>query len=177
MEIWKPALGWEDRYEVSNEGRVRSLCHRGKTRKKPWILKLNNTPRGYLNAHLMRDGACSVVGVHVLVAEAFIGPRPEPRERHDCRHLDGNPANNLLSNLAWGTKNENMRDRDGHGRTYRGEKQHLAVFTEDEVRTIRLRYVQGEERARIVDDIVARKRCDATAVRDIIAFRTWKHVR
>ncbi len=173
-EIWRPVLGWEDRYEVSNEGRVRSLCHRGKPRKEPWIVSLNLSNNGYLRAHLMRDRKLSVYGVHCLVAEAFIGPRPEG---NDCRHLDGNPMNNKAVNLAWGTKQENMRDRDDHGRTYRGETQHLAVFTEDEIRAMRLRYAQGERRPDIVRDIVATKGCDPTVVRDILGFRTWKHVK
>lgn len=51
--------------------------------------------------------------VHVLVLEAFDRPRPKGAV---CRHLDGNPINNHLSNLAWGTHKENTEDRKRHGR-------------------------------------------------------------
>jgi hypothetical protein len=48
----------------------------------------------------------------MAVLEAFVGPRPPGLE---CRHLDGNPANSVLANLAWGTHSENMQDRVRHG--------------------------------------------------------------
>ncbi len=51
--------------------------------------------------------------VHCLVLEAFIGPRPEG---YVCRHKDGDPANNHISNLSWGTLRENYDDTIKHGR-------------------------------------------------------------
>lgn len=53
--------------------------------------------------------------VHRLVLEVFFGPCPEGME---CRHLDGNPGNNRLDNLAWGTKKENQADSRRHGTAY-----------------------------------------------------------
>lgn len=50
--------------------------------------------------------------VHHLVLEAFGHPRPEGLQ---CRHLDGNPSNNRLDNLRWGTHEENVDDRWRHG--------------------------------------------------------------
>jgi hypothetical protein len=57
-----------------------------------------------------------------MVLEAFTGPRPEPA--YHARHLDGNPQNNALANLAWGTRQENWEDRRSHGRDVYSAKTH-----------------------------------------------------
>ena len=111
--------------------------------------------------------------MHRIVLEAFVGPCPEGLEG---AHLDGNPRNNRVDNLSWATKKENMRHRDMHGHTSRGEHRALSVFKEHEVSEMRARYARGEKRANIVRDVVAEKGCDPTVVRDILGFRTWKHV-
>lgn len=69
---------------------------------------------GYLQID-MRDGRGNQrrAYVHHLVAELFIGQRPS--SKHVIRHLDGNPANNDASNLAWGTYLENENDKRRHG--------------------------------------------------------------
>lgn len=59
--------------------------------------------------------------VHQLVAESFLGERPDGA---DVRHLNGNPADNRVENLTYGTRSENVLDSVRHG-TYRnanGEK-------------------------------------------------------
>lgn len=56
--------------------------------------------------------------VHALVLNAFVGPRPKGMQ---CRHLDGNPDNNHISNLVWGTARENQIDRRRHGTHKEGE--------------------------------------------------------
>jgi hypothetical protein len=58
-------------------------------------------------------------GVHQLVLRAFVGP-PEPG--HIGRHLDGDPTNNALINLAWGTHSDNTKDSLGHGTHYNATK-------------------------------------------------------
>lgn len=78
--------------------------------------------------------------VHRLVLETFIGPCPPKME---CRHLDGNPANNRLDNLVWGTRKENMRDRTYHGADNAGERNHRARLSNAQVREIRQRYAAG----------------------------------
>lgn len=77
-------------------------------------LRHNERPDGYLGVNL-RDGygGRRRTYVHILVAELFIGPKPFPRA---CvRHLDGDPANNMAENLAWGTYLENEHDKRSHG--------------------------------------------------------------
>lgn len=67
---------------------------------------------GYQQVSLFRDGSRRSFTVHHLVLTAFIGDRPDGML---CRHIDGNPANNVLDNLRWGTPSENMRDKRRHG--------------------------------------------------------------
>ena len=71
--------------------------------------------------------------VHRLILETFIGPCPEGME---CRHLDGNPTNNHLSNLCWGSHQDNEADKDRMGRRPRGSKHGGSKLTEQDVRMI-----------------------------------------
>jgi hypothetical protein len=68
--------------------------------------------RSYCSVRLCVNKKSRLFRVHRLVLEAFVGPCPPG---HECRHLDGNPANNQLSNVVWGTPAQNAADRRRHG--------------------------------------------------------------
>ena len=105
-EEWRVIPG-ATRYRVSSLGRVES-----RARKEPRILKACPARGGYVRVGITDDhGLLRYRMVHVLVLEAFIGPRPDL----ECRHLNGNPADNRLDNLAWGTRSQNNLDRVRHG--------------------------------------------------------------
>lgn len=72
--------------------------------------------------------------VHHAVLLAYVGPRPDGQE---CRHLDGNPRHNHAANLAWGTRLENMRDKDRHGTEPHGEMKPNHRITAEQARAIR----------------------------------------
>lgn len=72
--------------------------------------------------------------VHRLVLEAFVGPCPDGME---CRHLDGNPTNNKLENLCWGTHEENWQDQLAHGKVPFGERHHNSKLTAEQVEEIK----------------------------------------
>jgi len=116
-ETWKPVVGWEGLYEVSDRGRVRSVDRTivnkvGRTyRYKGRVLKLK-PERGYWRIQLNRNGEGSYFFVHRLVLAAFVDPCPDGME---TRHLNGDPADNRLENLQYGTKSENNLDRVKHG--------------------------------------------------------------
>jgi len=112
MEQWKPAVGFGGLYEVSDQGRVRSLP---RNTTKGGILRLGKDPFGYPTALLCKNGRRTKLRVHRMVLEAFIGLRLEGQE---CRHLNGIPSNNRLENLKWGTREENIQDKNLHGTTY-----------------------------------------------------------
>lgn len=106
-------------YRVSSDGRVWSdRVWRG--RKGRWM-KGKVTPGGYHAVTLYRDGAQTTKTVHSLVAEAFIGPRPDGLE---VRHLNGDPLDNRAENLTYGTHGENERDKVTHGTHRNGGKTH-----------------------------------------------------
>lgn len=93
--IWCPIKGYENLYEISNTGQVRSLCGRyGKLN----ILKQCVGSRGYLLVTLCNHGKQKTVNVHRLVADAFI---PNPNNLPCVNHKDENKTNNNVSNLEW----------------------------------------------------------------------------
>jgi hypothetical protein len=97
---------------------VRSLerVHRnrqGWCKKKGKVLSPATTKKGYQIVRLMRNGKGTCKAIHIYVLLAFVGEKPSDKE--EIRHLDGNPANNHLSNLAYATRLENQADRKLHG--------------------------------------------------------------
>ncbi len=105
---WIPV--WPD-YMASYHGDVWS---RARATTRGGLLRQNADDEGRMYVNLTRDGEQKVRRVHQLVMEAFVGPCPPGLE---VRHLDGDPANNCLENLKYGTHEENMQDMVRHGRT------------------------------------------------------------
>ena len=104
-EIWKPVKDYEEYYEVSNLGRVRSLdryvnCANGQRLHKGKILQLEVDRLGYRLAHVSKDGKDDRLLVHRMVAEAFID---NPEDYPCVNHKDETPWNNKISNLEWCT--------------------------------------------------------------------------
>lgn len=106
-EEWRPVVGFEELYEVSNLGNIRSIQFHGKKRLK--LMTLTSDKRGYKHVKL-RNWANSVgkpYQVHRLVAEAFI---PNPDNRPQVGHIDTDPSNNVVTNLRWVTGLENQNN-------------------------------------------------------------------
>ena len=116
-EIWKPIKGFEGYYEVSSYGRVKSLARKVNRD----FTNMNNNKTGlglyevserilspkkkrYAGVTLVKDGNPSYPNVHRLVAEAFI---PNPQNKSEVNHIDGNKQNNNIDNLEWATSSEN----------------------------------------------------------------------
>ena len=122
-EQWRPVVGFEGFYSVSDHGKVRSenrmVTYEGrwKTTTRPYrerIMKLTVDKMGYLRVMLCRNGRTSTHRVHALVLEAFY-PKPKLRSTPHVRHLDDDKQNNCLSNLAWGTAADNSADAKRNG--------------------------------------------------------------
>jgi hypothetical protein len=117
-EEWRRVPGWDDLYEVSSIGRLRSFDK--------IVVRKNGTPlpirgrrlrtslnaNGYPQTVLTKDGARTTIAVHVLVAAAFIGPRPDGAE---ICHFDDVKTHNDVSNLRYGTTSQNAFDRVRNG--------------------------------------------------------------
>ena len=85
------------------------------------MLSVVTHPTGHLRVKLSLDGAYKGATIHRLVLLAFEGPEPDGME---VCHTDGNPANNRLDNLRWGTRGDNLRDRVRHGTHHQAIKTH-----------------------------------------------------
>lgn len=118
--MWKDIPGYECLYEVSDSGQIRSLDRvlphpvNGLKTYYGRQLKFNESKRdAYLRVHLHKPNANRTIYlVHRLVLLSFVG---RPLAGQEARHLDGNPRNNILANLSWGSKSENGFDKYDHG--------------------------------------------------------------
>ena len=128
LETWRPVVGYEGLYEVSDFGDVRSLnyLHTGKTR----VLKLIKEKKGYLLVNLYKEGKMKMYKAHRLVAQAFID---NPDNLPEVNHIDEDKTNNRVSNLEWcnhiynsnhGTRNQRIAEtQKGSKRPYMSEVQ------------------------------------------------------
>lgn len=118
-------IPWYPDYAVTREGKVYSRRNwRGYGERE---LRPIRDEDGYYIVRITHGGKRWKVRVHRLVAAMFLPPRPTPT--HELRHLDGDNTNNLVANLAWGTRKENADDREAHGRTSRGLRHSEAIRT------------------------------------------------
>ena len=139
-EEWKAIEGYRGFYEVSDQGHVRSWRKHGGRAERPKLRALVPIKNGYLTV-MFWDGSRKLKYVHDLVLSSF------DRQKHDgeeCRHLDGDPTNNKLSNLAWGTKKQNEADKLKHGTSQHGERNPSAKLTNAQANQIRQRRQNGE---------------------------------
>ena len=133
QEEWRPVVGYEGLYEVSNLGRVR---RRPETvnRRVPDVLSPFRTDLGRVYVCLCVNNKRTYKTVHGLVATAFIGPRPRGLQ---IDHIDGDPTNNVLANLEYVTPKENIRRAESLGLRPRGSQRSSAKLTDEQVREIR----------------------------------------
>jgi hypothetical protein len=129
-EVWLPVPGYEGMYDVSDQGRVRSLdrtilCRPNKANGAPYMMSVKGkilspvlNTGGYPMASLARSDRLRKMPVHVAVLLAFVGARPDGLV---TRHLNGNRQDNRLENLAYGTQSENIQDAVSQG-THRNTK-------------------------------------------------------
>lgn len=159
-ERWLPVAGYEDRYEVSDQGRVRAIFRgRGRASRVPRLISLKPDGSGYRCLWLTDGtsaGAASFADrgyrreyVHRLVLEAFVGPAPDG---YVCRHLNDDRLDCRLSNLVWGTQLDNLADAARNERILRGEARRCTKLTEAKVLEIRRRVANGERRTELATE-------------------------
>jgi hypothetical protein len=112
-EIWKDVVGWEGWYEISSEGRIRSVSRTVNTKKENGsrieigkILKPWKTPKGYLQIGLVKNNCEKRYSLHRLVAIAF---HPNPENKPQVNHKNGIKTDCRAINLEWTTAKENIR--------------------------------------------------------------------
>jgi hypothetical protein len=187
LEEWRPVVGWEGLYEVSDHGHVRSIDRPvlfkqryGQSQEtvlrtriaSGQLLTPQGTSRGlrYLWVTLWRQQKPKRRAVHHLVLEAFVGPQPLG---YVTNHKDGNPGNNHVGNLEWCTATENNVHAIETGlRKVRGEGNYLSYFTEADVLLMRQWAREGMTSYAIAQELNLPRR----TVHNVVTRRTWKHV-
>lgn len=163
-ETWSAICGYEGLYEVSSEGRVRSLDRtdpRGHLRRGKLISPVLNS-KGYQQVGLSKNGVVSRHLVSRLVLEAFVGECPNGME---CCHGPHGKLVNKLDNLRWDTPSNNKIDQSVHGTARR-------KLGNNQVTDILKRYSKGECVASIARDYPV----SVEAIRQITARKTWGHL-
>lgn len=138
VEEWKPVVGFEGYYEVSDLGKVRSLdrtvpCKKSGVSKRKGKLLNIYLRKEYLAAALSKGGKGKAKFVHRLVAESFI---PNPLGKPCVNHEDGNKLNNNKTNLSWCTYSENTYHAYRTGLIPNGENKKSAKLTQLQVMEI-----------------------------------------
>ena len=125
---------------------------------------------GYLRITIRgRDrGTRQTPHVHVLICEAFHGPRPTIQ--HEAAHGNGDRQDNRASNLRWATKLENERDKVEHGNSLRGTKHPLSKLTAPMVVQMRSEYAMGGITQR---QLARRYGIGQAQVSEIVRRRAW----
>lgn len=152
-EVWRTIQGAPG-YSVSSHGSISGP--RGK-------LHPMKSDSGHLYVFIHRKRQY----IHRLVLSVFFGPCPIGME---CRHLDGNPENNNIQNLTWGTRQENADDRRRHGREPIPHESSFTKLKPEDIRVIRDMHTSGLSSRKIG----ARFCTSHTTIQKIIRAERWK---
>ena len=153
MTRWRSVVGYPD-YLVSDDGQV---CG-------PQKLLSPSDRNRYPSVMLYRDKKPVRYSVHILMLEAFVGPRPPG---YDGMHDDDVSTNNVLSNLSWGTRQKNISQR----KHARGERQGASVLTEQQVLEMR-----ELKKHHTTEEIAERYGVHPTTAARAINGKTWSHL-
>lgn len=173
-EIWKPLKDFETSYEVSNNGKIRTLtrkveCHNGKIITIPGKELKCSESKGYKKVMLHKNHEIvRQTTLHRLIAETFLANKKE------CvNHIDGNKQNNDISNLEWVSYSENNKHacRTGLKPPQKGEKGSNAKFSNKEVEEIRNRCFYDRDR---YEDIAKEFDMTPQAISDIATGKYYK---
>jgi|JI10StandDraft_1071094.scaffolds.fasta_scaffold498510_2 hypothetical protein len=170
--IWEPLYGYSGIYEVNNFGEIRTFNRRDKRKLKQQVRA------GYGHKYVIitnKDKIRKKKYVHVAVLESFICPRPLGQEG---RHIDGNPANNNLFNLRWGTHKDNMQDSILHGTFFyagkKGEAHVNAKLKEKDVIEIKALFGDISLTNRMIGDKYG---VNFTTISKIRTGKNWSHLK
>ena len=175
---WKDVVGFEDYYEVSNTGIIKSKARKlnrkdgKKMFKRAFELHPAVDPGGYLRTMFCIDLKNTTVKVHRIVAEAWV--KGKTKKRNEVNHKDGIKQNNEADNLEWVTHAENCQHSYDMGlqKPRRGSTNNLAKLTESDIPKIRQLFKDGWSSRKIA----ALYNMDKTVFLDIKNGKLWTHV-
>ena len=163
--MWKPIAGYEGLYEVSDDGRVRSLSRT--TGKEATILRQNFSGKGYYAVALCKNGIARTVYVHLLVANAFVD-KPDVSHRLVVNHKDGDKTNNCANNLEWVSYSEN----NSHAYNT-GLKQKGALFYNAKLSDSQVAEIKANGKCTTYEAIAQKYGVTKATIRDILIGKTW----
>lgn len=166
-ELWQPVVGYKGLYEVSDQGRVRSLprFRAGRTYGGK-LLKPCVGTRGHLLIRLSRECSSATFAVHRLVAAAFLGPCPEGQV---VRHGANGAHDNSAVNLSYGTQADNINDKRRDGTWQIADTAGRRILTSEEVITI---YQSDKTSPQLAEEFGV----DQTTIRAIWRGKNWRSV-
>lgn len=129
------------------------------------------TKKGYKTVCIMQEnGKARPVGVHQLVADAYIGKCPDGQE---VRHIDGIHANNFPHNLCYGTSLQNADDRKKHGNYASGENHLSAKLTSLQVSEIKFHRAEGVK----FKELASKYGVSVSTIEGVIYGKTYKVIK
>lgn len=177
QEIWKDIEGYEDLYQVSNLGRVRSfnkyvVLRNGELKKlNDKILKPRSDKKLYPRYSLYKNKSSKSFKAHRLVAIHFI---PNPENKLEVNHIDGNKKNNHCINLEWVTASENQKH--AYKNKLRipkfGMDHPMSTFKDDDVFSIRYKYSNKYTLKKLSMEY----NVSITTISNIVRKKVWKHI-
>lgn len=175
IEIWKDIPDYENFYQASNLGRIKSLSRidaSGHLRKEKMI-KLCIDSYGYYNTHLYKNTIAKNMKVHRAIALAFI---PNPECKPQIHHKNFNKLDNNIENLEWvdSKTNINYSHKMGKVNVVMGERHYAAKFDDNQIRNIREVYSHGNISPK---ELAKKFNVGGSNIYFIINKKTWKHVK
>jgi hypothetical protein len=163
-EEWCVIDGYFGDYQVSSLGRVKSL-----KRSTELIMTVSVNSAGYATVVLYIEGVQINNRVHILVAESFLGVRPDG---YEVNHKDGDKLNNRADNLEYATPKENSQHAYRIGLCPKGEERYGSKLTAKDVRDIKILLQEGCTQMSIANDYDV---CQKT-ISHIKNGKAWRHV-
>ncbi len=174
-EEWKDIIGYEGLYQVSNLGRVKSLFRFSKRKNyvitiQEKLLKILNGPKGYNLIRLSRNGILKTYRLHRLIAQAFI---PNPENKPEVNHINGNKKDNCVNNLEWVTSAENMQHAHKNNlasKRFGSNNNNTKLLEKD------ILYIRAIANKKSVKELAILFNVNVQAIYKIIKKQTWKHI-
>jgi hypothetical protein len=171
-EEWLPCPGYEDSYQVSDLGRVRSIDRVSGSRPgiiKGKVLKPFLNRRKYLEVNLFKNSKSIPKIIHRLIAKAFLN---NTENKPQVNHKDGNKLNNSISNLEWFTNSENQKHayKLGLQPSRAGENNNKAKITDKDVTLLKQLYNSGST----IIEVSNSMNINVSIIRQIIYGKSWK---
>jgi hypothetical protein len=170
-EEWKEVEGYEGIYLISNKGRVKSMYNH-KSHKPDALINGWKDAKGYQRVNLFKNKTRHDNKIHRLVAIAFL---PNPYNKPEVNHKDGNKQNNHLSNLEWSTTKENVEHsfKIGLNSGRKGALNNKAKLKEGDIKSIRDLYAKGLGYKELAISFNIHK----STMNKIVNNQLWKHIK